>query len=396
VALRGARKAGHVAEILAAKAALASAEREWEAAVARSQRAVRSSAGLLEVVPASTREIRAALGPEDALVLYVTLDTDLVAVVLTPDDVRTVRIGPRKDVEEAVGALRFEDPATSEVEPLARARSLLIQPLALVDSVRTLLVSPVAELSFVPFAAIAGDRTVAYVPSGTTLRLLRAELRPAGEGILALGDPEYGREGGATARRTYRAGGELAALPHTREEAQAIGDVVLLGAKATESALRTTLESRSAWRAVHLACHGLVDAERPQLSSLALTPGDGADGFLSVLEIYDLPLRADLVTLSACETARGRLYDAEGVVGLTRACMFAGAPRVLVSLWEVDDEATMVLMKAFYEAWNSKDAANRVGAAAALRRAQEHVRSFDRWKHPTYWAAWVLWGLPNG
>jgi CHAT domain-containing protein len=99
---------------------------------------------------------------------------------------------------------------------------------------------------------------------------------------------------------------------------------------------------------------------------------------------------ADLVVLSACETAKGRTYGGEGVLGLTRAFMLAGAPRVIVSLWKVDDEATRALMTKFYEVWNAGKA-----PAAALREAQAFVRGQEKWKHPKYWAAWTLWGLPE-
>jgi CHAT domain-containing protein len=102
---------------------------------------------------------------------------------------------------------------------------------------------------------------------------------------------------------------------------------------------------------------------------------------------------ADAVVLSACETARGRVYAVEGIVGFTRAFLFAGTPRVLCSLWKVDDEATRALMERFYALWNPEDGEG-LGAAEALRRAQEHVRGQARWQHPYYWAAWVLWGLP--
>jgi len=103
---------------------------------------------------------------------------------------------------------------------------------------------------------------------------------------------------------------------------------------------------------------------------------------------------ADLVTLSACETARGKLFRGEGVVGLTRAFLSTSAPRVLCSLWKVDDEATRALMVKFYELWNPEEGEG-LPASAALKRAQEFVRSHERWKHPRYWAAWVLWGLPD-
>ena len=99
--------------------------------------------------------------------------------------------------------------------------------------------------------------------------------------------------------------------------------------------------------------------------------------------------------MSACETAKGKVYKTEGIVGLTRAFMFAGAPRVVCSLWDVDDEATQALMIKFYELWHPKDGSTGLGAAASLKMAQEYIRSHEEWKHPYYWAAWVLWGLPD-
>ena len=133
----------------------------------------------------------------------------------------------------------------------------------------------------------------------------------------------------------------------------------------------------------------------PMRSSLALTATKEEDGFLTCLEVFRMEIPADLVVLSACETAKGRIFRAEGIVGLTRAFMAAGAPSVLCSLWRVDDEATRALMVRFYELWRPADGSPGIAAAAALRRAQAHVRSQEAWRHPYYWAAWVLWGLPG-
>jgi len=163
------------------------------------------------------------------------------------------------------------------------------------------------------------------------------------------------------------------------------------------------LAERPRWRAVHLACHGLVDAERPLRSSLAITPDAADDGLLEAHEILRTRIRADLVVLSACETGRGRIVAGEGLVGLSRAFMAAGAPRVVASLWKVDDRATAALMVRFYALWKgggegTADDASGLPAAAALRQAQAFVRDHPdhpEWKHPFYWAAWVLWGLPD-
>jgi len=127
------------------------------------------------------------------------------------------------------------------------------------------------------------------------------------------------------------------------------------------------------------------------LSSLALTADDRADGLVTTLDVFRMTIPADLVVLSACETGRGRLFKAEGVVGFTRAFMFAGAPRVIVSLWKVDDDATRALMVKFYELWKT----GRKSTSSALTEAQEYMRSQPKWAHPYYWAAWQLWGLPD-
>ena len=229
----------------------------------------------------------------------------------------------------------------------------------------------------VPFALLGPDLEVAFVPSGTAYRVLQGLRDAEGEGVLALGDPQSGTP-----------------LPATREEVTSVGDVCLLGKQATEAGLQKALAGRARWRAIHLACHGLIDTKRPTLSSLALTPDEENDGYLTCLEVFRMRIPADLVVLSACDTAKGRVYRAEGIVGLTTAFMIAGAPRVICSLWKVDDQATRALMVKFYALWNPKEGKG-LPAAAALKQAQEFVRSHEKWQHPYYWAAWVLWGLAD-
>jgi CHAT domain-containing protein len=143
------------------------------------------------------------------------------------------------------------------------------------------------------------------------------------------------------------------------------------------------------FRIVHFAAHGVIDLEHPELSGIALSMvderGRSRDGFLSAYEIYRLRLSADLVVLSACETALGREVRGEGVVGLTRAFFHAGARRVLVSLWKVEDQATAELMREFYVGLSSG-----LPPAEALRRAQDALR--QKRQAPHYWAGFVLQG----
>ncbi len=168
---------------------------------------------------------------------------------------------------------------------------------------------------------------------------------------------------------------------------------MLLGSDANEFALAEAVRKGVTWNAVHLACHGFVNDADPILSSLALSLAKQSDGFFTAAEVMRSHIPANLVTLSACETGRGRIVSGEGLVGLTRAFMYAGTPRVICSLWKVDDEATSALMRRFYELWNPP-AGDGVSAAEALHQAQAHVASQTKWAHPYYWAAWVLWGRP--
>ncbi len=367
--------------------------------VARIQREAKRAAGVVYPHAAAEGEIREWLGKGEALILYGLCLDEALAVVLTKDDARIVPLGRAADVVSACEALALKDPAVDPEAGLAALARLVVAPLGLADEVTRVLVSPEGPLSYVPMAPLFPGRDVAYEPSGTTYGFLREDRAKRGEQVLALGDPDYGVKVDPRALETYASaqrGGRLVALPGTRDEAKAIGDVTLLGKDASEAGLRAAIaKKKDRWHGIHFACHGLVDPERPTLSSLALTPDAENDGFLTALEMLRMEIPSDLVVLSACETATGRIVRGEGIVGLTRAVMFAGAPRVICSLWKVDDEATRALMTRFYELWNPKDGKPGLSTAEALRKAQELVRSQEKWKHPYYWAAWVLWGLPS-
>lgn len=361
------------------RADLDAARTRAEGIVLRIQREARVAAEVLYPRPIALAEAQRVLGPREALLSYSILDEEVFALVATAREAHVVRVGSKADISAACEAVAA-DPDTA-----AASGSALVKPLALPAEIERVLVSPDGMLFSVPFALLFPAREVAYVPSATTVARLRGEVSARGEGVLAVGDPAY--EAGAR--------GSLARLPATAQEASAVGSAVLLQADATVPALRRTLAGRTRWRAVHFACHGLLDSVHPMRSALALTPTDTSDGLLTALDLCELTLPADLAVLSACETGRGRVYSAEGLVGLARAALVAGAPRVIVSLWKVDDGATKALMVKFYELWNPGDGSKGLPAATALARAQEQVRNLPNWKNPRYWAAWQLWGLPD-
>jgi CHAT domain-containing protein/tetratricopeptide (TPR) repeat protein len=148
----------------------------------------------------------------------------------------------------------------------------------------------------------------------------------------------------------------------------------------------------SQYRILHFVTHGLIYGAHPQLYGMVLSlvdkEGNPQDGFLRLNEIYNLKLPVDLVVLSACQTALGKEIKGEGLVGLTRGFMYAGAARVVASLWKVDDRASAELMKSFYESLLGR----QMRMSEALQAAQVAMWKDPQWKFPYYWAAFVLEG----
>ena len=194
-----------------------------------------------------------------------------------------------------------------------------------------------------------------------------------------------------------RQGMSMARLPGSRQEAEAIMSVTPAGAGMMAldfmaSRATATSPELGQYRIVHFATHGLLNSEHPELSGLVLSlvneQGQPQDGFLRLHDIYNLNLPADLVVLSACNSGLGKEIRGEGLVGIVRGFMYAGAARVIASLWKVEDDATAELMKRFYQHMLQ----SREPAAAALRAAQVEMWQQKQWKSPYYWAAFVLQG----
>ncbi|HTD25006.1 MAG TPA: CHAT domain-containing protein [Terriglobales bacterium] len=195
-------------------------------------------------------------------------------------------------------------------------------------------------------------------------------------------------------------GVSLARLPYTRREAQFVLAMVPAGQgmEALDfNASRATAISPDLgqYHVVHFATHGLLDSKHPELSGLVLSlvdqHGSEQNGFLGLQEIYNLSLPVDLVVLSACETGLGKEIKGEGLMSLTRGFMYAGASRVMASLWKVDDVATAELMRRFYRGIEQE----RMRPAAALQKAQIEMWKRPRWRDPYYWAAFELQGEWN-
>lgn len=195
--------------------------------------------------------------------------------------------------------------------------------------------------------------------------------------------------------------GKIPRLVASRDEANAIIEVAsvsdnlkAIGFDASKTAA-TTLDL-SQYRIIHIATHGVLDSKRPELSGLLLSRYDRAghqtEGFLTLDDIYNLNLAADMVVLSACNTGLGKDVRGEGLVGLVHGFMYAGTSRVVASLWKVDDEATAQLMTDFYREMFQAGKS----PSAALRATQIAMWQQKRWHAPYYWAAFVLQGDYEG
>lgn len=264
---------------------------------------------------------------------------------------------------------------------LARLYDLLMRPLEQVLPPDTsLIISPDGLLYYTPFHALYDgatylieQRVVSYAPSYTMLALCHRHVA-SGQGMLVMG---YG--GG----RLLQVDAEIETLSRLLPEA-----VVWSAEEATAKRL---LSQVARYRLVHLAAHARFRSDNPMLSSLSL-----ADRRLTLAEINRLRIGADLITLSGCETGRGRLRGAD-LMSLASGFLGAGARSLLVSLWRVDDATTARLMQAFYQSLQ-----NGQGRAAALRQAQldilalarEHPEEYGAYRHPAYWAPFVLIGEP--
>jgi CHAT domain-containing protein len=327
----------------------------------------------------------------------------------------------------------------------AALSALLLQPVAAQLNKQRLVIVADGTLQYVPFAALPepalrvssfefrgqtakpetrnsqlliAHHELLTLPSASVLSVLRAEraTRTAAPKTLAvIADPVFELEDPRVAGLSKPPRAEMIAqrdakalqraaadtemsqflrLRFTRSEAEGIAAFVPAAQKLTAldfAASRATLarQDLNQFRFLHFATHGVLNSRHPELSGLVLSLVDEAgktqDGFFRLHEVYNLKLNADLVVLSGCRTALGREIRGEGLIGLTRGFMYAGATRVLASLWSVDDKATADLMKQLYRAMLGE----KQSPAAALRAAQIEMA---KTRAPYYWAAFALQG----
>ena len=327
------------------------------------------------------------------------------------------------------------------VEPAARLlidkRRLIIVPdgilyylpfeILLQSNKRRVAQSDLSQLKY-----LIRDYAISYAPSATVLANLRSYDHTTQTGrktFLAYGDPVYGKtrsEETDSVQAAWRSAfdeqkpWQLEQLPASRSEVERIGRLyqqeqvaVFLGEQANETNVKTG-DRLGHFSYIHFAVHGLLNENKPQYSGLVLSlpreenrkmtgGGEAAneakdasrdaeveDGFLQVYEIFNLRLNADLVVLSACDTGLGKEVKGEGLIGLTRAFLYAGAPSLIVSLWKIQDRSTAELMVGFYRSLKN----GRLSKAEALRQSKLELIQKGQLAHPYYWAGFVLMGQP--
>ncbi|HEX7150268.1 MAG TPA: CHAT domain-containing protein [Thermoanaerobaculia bacterium] len=363
-----------------------------------------------ELWPARTTDASALLaaGAADAFLEFVVTDEMTYLFVLTTAGGVRVHTIPVGRVKLKAEVMRFRELlANHDLAYGVAARALydrLLAPAAAqLRGKRTLCIIPDGPLWELPFQALQPSSTeflldrhaIYFVPSLAVLREMSREPArpPAEQRLLALGNPVMPRETAARTSRVARRDASLAPLPHTETEIRQIAALygtgnsrVYLRGAAREEVVKAEAGS---YDVLHFATHGVLDNQNALYSRLVFSPSEagGEDGLLEAREIMRLDLNARLAVLSACETARGRVGAGEGVIGLSWALFVAGVPTTVVSQWSVDSSSTAALMIAFHR--------HRVAGrstAEALRSAALATRANPAYRHPFYWAPFVVVG----
>jgi CHAT domain-containing protein/tetratricopeptide (TPR) repeat protein len=391
-------------------------------------------AALTQPQPLSLEQIQQQVLDDNTLLLEYSLGEQRSYLwAVTNKSITSYELPKRADIEAAVQKFRqaITTPYLINSPSIDALSQLILAPVAQELGKKRLVIVGDGALQYVPFAALntpAAQVSKSYeplllnheivtLPSASTLGILRREYKKrkfAPKKLIVLADPIFrsnderlqisrpavrqsNLESLTLARAATDSGINFERLRFTRREAEQI--LALIPANKRQQAFdfnasRATATSQelSQYQIIHFATHGILNSKHPELSGIVLSlfdsQGRPQNGFLRLHDVFNLNLKAELVVLSACKTGLGEEVKGEGLVGLTRGFMYAGSPRVVVSLWSVDDEATSELMQVFYK----KMLQAGLKPAAALRAAQIEIWRSQRYAAPYYWAAFTLQG----
>jgi CHAT domain-containing protein len=361
---------------------------------------------------------KSVLSKSTALLEYSFVEDSLYLIVITPDDHHVIRLAI-EGMESLIAIRnlitigkrnRFMDMSEELYDILIKPA----EPVLKNSKIDQLVIIPDNYLSYIPFEVfmkngefLTDSYTISYAYSSTLLWQQLNRLRPQDQTNTFLGiAPTFESAQGVVAQnRGIRFSSEtrfthdqleLEPLKYTEQEVESIAKEVgrrgytysvLVGEQADEQTLKS--QDLSNYDIIHFASHSFPNFSNPSYSGIALTRNHGSteDDILFGDEIYSLNLNADLVTLSACETGLGKLYNGEGIIGLTRGFLYAGANNLIVSLWKVDDESSAYFMENFYRHYNKTG-----DLARSLTHTKNKMIQSAKYSHPYFWAPFVLIG----
>ena len=406
-------------------------------------------AALVQPVPQKVEQIQQMLEPGTLLLEYSLGEKRSFLWVVTRENVTSYELPAQANIERLAARLYSAISTPDGIAQLAtyeddarNLSSILFGPISNRTDARRLVIVADGVLQYIPFGALpepienqksssAQNLIARYeivrLPSASVMAIQRTQLAkrvPAPKSVAILADPVFDNlDSRVMSQRLYsgaRRGiakpfaastsvsrslrdtsitvdGRIPRLTFSLAEAESVyaaspqaDSWKVTGFKASRAtAIGPEL---SQYKIIHIATHGVVNSKHPELSGIILSmvdeTGKPIDGFLQLHEIYNLKLPAELIVLSACETGIGKQIRGEGLIALTRGFMYAGAARVVASLWKVDDSATAALMAQFYK----EIFTNGKTPAAALQAAQLSISKEKRWRQPYYWAGFVLQG----
>ncbi len=424
-------------------------EDEYQQVQVAIRKASPAYAALTQPQPLGLKEIQQLLDPNTILLEYSLGSERSYVWVVTQDSLKTFKLPVQDEIQKVAQQVYQSLTARSVVKSLetpaqrqsriadadeefqqsaAKLGRMILPPTTAQFGTKRLVVIADGALQYVPFSALSLstnyrplilDHEMVSLPSASSLAIQRQSLanrKPAPKSVAVIADPVFSvadarlkSESSAVADSAddtriiehgpAGSGAQLVIrrLPYTRQEADRIlavapGRANLRAVDFRANRSIATSGELSNYRYVHFATHGYLDTTRAGLSAIVLSlvdeTGKPQDGFLRTHDIYNLKLPAELVVLSACETGLGKDVKGEGLEGLTRGFMYAGARRVVVSLWNVNDKATAGLMQQLYVGILR----NRKTPAASLRDAQIEMLGVKQWQSPYYWAGFVMQG----
>lgn len=392
-------------------------------------------ADLTQGMTITAKEIQNLLDDETVLLEYKLGTARSFLWLVAKDSIKIFMLPARAEIEKMARDFydailsrdKTKEAKTSELSN--KLSQILLAPVAAKIENKRLAIVADGVLQFIPFAALQSpqstvqsprvlseDYEIVVLPSANVLAELRRNSNQAkrpqkmiaifADPIFEANDPRLekklaksGSEPAGLRRvlRDFKMGDSLPRLLSSRVEARSISALVpknqaLSNVDFDASRENAMSENLANYRILHFATHGLLDSSHPEFSGLVFSlydkNGKAKDGFLQLNQIYNLNLNTDLVVLSACQTALGKDVRGEGLIGLTRGFMYAGAKRVVASLWKVDDAATAEFMRRFYQNLLQK----KLSPASALRQTQNEMKKIPRFMSPYFWAGFTLQG----